>query len=110
MEAFQSGSYFQAHEVWEEEWRRVEGAEKALLQALIQAGLALYHDGRGKVQSGRRMAAKAARNLELASGFDPGLTLESLRTWLKRRSEGEEGLEAPRLELRPPGTNERPEP
>ena len=54
------------------------------------------------------MAGKAMRNLELSRPFEPGLSLESLKNWLSRRIQGEEGLEAPRLEMNPPENPERP--
>jgi hypothetical protein len=45
--AFNRGSYFEAHELWEELWRQMDGdgqrAERIFVQGLIQLAAGLYH-------------------------------------------------------------------
>lgn len=41
--AFNRGEYFQAHELWEEAWKELDGLERILLQGLIQIAAGLHH-------------------------------------------------------------------
>ena len=50
--AFNRGDYFQAHELWEDVWHGLEGAERIFVQALIQIAAGLHH-----LQQGRRSPA-----------------------------------------------------
>jgi predicted metal-dependent hydrolase len=66
LEAYRSGSYFEAHERWEERWRvEPDADERTFLQALVQLAAALY-----KVDSGIRprgaeaLFSRAADKLE----------------------------------------------
>lgn len=40
---FNRGEFFEAHETWEELWRRKKGAERELIQGLVQMAVALAH-------------------------------------------------------------------
>ena len=40
---FNSGQYFEAHEVWEDLWRVAEGPLKRFYQGMIQAAVGLHH-------------------------------------------------------------------
>jgi predicted metal-dependent hydrolase len=50
--AFNRGDYFQAHELWEDVWRGLEGGERIFVQGLIQIAAGLHH-----LQQGRRRPA-----------------------------------------------------
>lgn len=41
--AFNRGQYFEAHELWEEAWRDLDGRERTLVQGLIQIAAGLHH-------------------------------------------------------------------
>ncbi len=41
--AFNRGQYFEAHELWEEAWRELDGRERTLVQGLIQIAAGLHH-------------------------------------------------------------------
>jgi predicted metal-dependent hydrolase len=41
--AFNRGEYFRAHELWEEVWHELAGAERILVQGLIQIAAGLHH-------------------------------------------------------------------
>jgi hypothetical protein len=41
--AFNRGAYFEAHELWEDAWRELEGVERVLMQGLIQIAAGLHH-------------------------------------------------------------------
>ena len=50
--AFNRGDYFQAHEIWENVWQGLDGAERTFVQGLIQIAAGLHH-----LQQGRRSPA-----------------------------------------------------
>jgi predicted metal-dependent hydrolase len=41
--AFNRGEYFEAHELWEEAWRDLDGVERIHVQGLIQIAAGLHH-------------------------------------------------------------------
>jgi len=41
--AFNRGEYFEAHELWEEVWRVLDGVERIHVQGLIQIAAGLHH-------------------------------------------------------------------
>ena len=41
--AFNRGGYFEAHELWEEVWHELAGAERIFVQGLIQIAAGLHH-------------------------------------------------------------------
>jgi uncharacterized protein len=41
--AFNRGEYFEAHELWEDAWRELAGAERIFVQGLIQIAAGLHH-------------------------------------------------------------------
>ena len=41
--AFNRGEYFEAHELWEEAWHELAGAERIFVQGLIQIAAGLHH-------------------------------------------------------------------
>lgn len=43
--AFNRGQYFEAHELWEEVWHELAGAERIFVQGLIQIAAGLHHLG-----------------------------------------------------------------
>jgi len=43
--AFNGGQYFEAHELWEEAWQELAGAERVFVQGLIQIAAGLHHLG-----------------------------------------------------------------
>jgi predicted metal-dependent hydrolase len=76
------GEYFACHEVWEELWKRSAGEERAALQGLIQAAVAILHAERGNHRGALSVYRKAVRNLESASGDCMGLRLREFRSTL----------------------------
>lgn len=75
IEQFNAGSFFDAHETWEELWNDTVGPEKLLLQGLVQIAA-----GYAKVETGIRGGALKllTRGLELLRQYPPetsGLSL-----------------------------------
>ncbi|MBZ5535782.1 MAG: DUF309 domain-containing protein [Acidobacteriia bacterium] len=51
---FNSGRFFEAHEIWEDLWRPLAGASKRVMQALIQSAVGSHH-----LQKGNRHGAQS---------------------------------------------------
>lgn len=83
---FSEGCYFEAHEEWEALWMRSRGAEKRLLQGLIQLAAGLHHRVHGRDLPAARLVDLAREKLlegELAS-----MPLDPLRALLPEAAEG----------------------
>jgi predicted metal-dependent hydrolase len=57
------GSYFEAHEELEDEWRTAPAAERDFLQGLVHVSVAWLHAGRGNRPGCERQLEKAERRL-----------------------------------------------
>lgn len=51
---FNSGRFFEAHEIWEDLWRPLAGKPKRVMQGLIQAAVGAHH-----LQKGNRHGAQS---------------------------------------------------
>ncbi len=65
---FNSGAYFEAHEVLEDVWRAAPVPEKKFLQGLIQVAVGLHHHSKGNVVGARSLLARAVQELVGLSG------------------------------------------
>jgi predicted metal-dependent hydrolase len=68
--AFARGAFFEAHELWEEVWRGLDGEERTAVQGLIQLAAGLHHLGRGRPRPADRLLT---RGLEKLSRCAPAL-------------------------------------
>lgn len=76
---FNTGKYYEAHEVWEDLWRLTrEPSQRASCQGLIQAAVALHHLSRGNETGARSQLQKSIRNLEAGAPITPGLDIPKL--------------------------------
>jgi len=81
---FNTRSFFEAHEVWEEIWLRAGEPEKTFLQGLIQVAAAFHHYGRGNTRGAGSLLAAGIAKLERFPDDHRGLALAEFR-----RSAGE---------------------
>lgn len=87
IELFNGGRFFEAHELWEEAWKRSAGPEKLLYQGLIHAAAAIIHTRKGNRGGARSQFKKClARLTPLSPGF-MGLALEELLADLRTYTE-----------------------
>ncbi len=90
---FNSGAYFEAHEVLEDAWRAAAVPEKTFLQGLIQVAVGLHHHSQGNVVGARSLLSRAARNLssypEDFGGIQLPELLHSLAQWQHALAESE---------------------
>lgn len=83
---YRAGRWFEAHEAWEEEWRRTPpGERRELLQALIQAAVALEHWRRGNPRGAwgqwRKARGRLASLPPVAEGFDLGALIADFEAY-----------------------------
>jgi predicted metal-dependent hydrolase len=73
---FDRGEFWEAHECWEELWRRCDAPERDYLKGLIQFAAVNYHLLRGNRAGARRLLDTGARHLSQSSAeawpFDTG--------------------------------------
>jgi predicted metal-dependent hydrolase len=76
---FNSGQYYEAHEIWEDLWRLTPaGPLKACYQGLIQAAVGMYHLSNLNEVGGASQLHKSIRNLEAGSVAESGLDVHGL--------------------------------
>ncbi len=61
---FNSREFFEAHEIWEEQWQQEEGDERRLLQGLIQVAAGLYKLQVGMPSGTHKLLIKAVEHLK----------------------------------------------
>jgi hypothetical protein len=92
---YNRGEFFEAHEVLEEPWRRLEGFDRDLYQGLIKLAAAFHHAGRGKPRSAFLLLRRARLQLAPLVGRPGPVPLEALlreiEPWLDRFERGDAG-------------------
>jgi uncharacterized protein len=83
---FHAGSYFAAHEAWEEVWRSTTPEPRDLFQGLVQLAAAFHHwRVRRRPDVALRVLGKARRRLArvspAAAGLDVAGLLEQIARW-----------------------------
>jgi hypothetical protein len=61
--AFNRAAFFEAHELWEDVWRELTGADRDLTQGLIQIAAALHHLQQGRPRPAARLLARGLAKL-----------------------------------------------
>lgn len=64
VELFNTGQFFECHEVLEEIWLKADGEERELLHALIQSAVALHHFQHGNLKGALSVSLRARGKLE----------------------------------------------
>lgn len=103
-ERFNSGEYFEAHEVLESLWLETTGPTKDFYKGLIQTAVALLKMEQGKPEPAARLARRALSILEQYPSSCEGLAVDQvadlLRSTLDRNNH--DIPTRPQLELRSP--------
>lgn len=73
---FNSGKYYEAHEVWEDLWRLTTGPLKTCYQGLIQATVGMYHLSNLNETGAASQLQKSIRNLETGAAAARDLDIE----------------------------------
>lgn len=81
---FNEGKFFEAHELWEENWKAAKGTARLFFQGIIQAAVALLHAQRGNYAGAISVYFKSRRNLLQIPAIWMHVDLEQFRTDLTR--------------------------
>ncbi len=79
---FEAGAFYAAHEVWESGWRRVRGAEKHVLQALVLWSAGVHHHEQHNEMGARRLLLRALERLSQVKDDFAEVDVEGLREGL----------------------------
>lgn len=77
---FNEEDFFECHDVLEELWAEVVGDERAFLQGMIQASVALFHFGNENLGGARKLYDTSRKLLEPYAPHFMGLDLEKFLT------------------------------
>jgi predicted metal-dependent hydrolase len=81
---FNSRRYFEAHEIWEDLWRKSDGPPRLFYQGLIHAAVGLHHFSCGNRQGARAQLAKSLEKLDGYAADYGGMDVSRLREELRR--------------------------
>ncbi|MDD5543308.1 MAG: DUF309 domain-containing protein [Acidobacteriia bacterium] len=81
---FNAGNFFEAHEVWEEIWRKADPLEKLWLQGLIQTAVGFHHLQNHNRRGARSLLRNAIEKLSRADRPNFPFDLPPLLTDLRR--------------------------
>ncbi|HUN64572.1 MAG TPA: DUF309 domain-containing protein [Bacteroidota bacterium] len=106
---FNTGHYFECHDVLEDLWRGTRGADRLFLQGLIQLAVGLYHAGNGNWRGANSQLRKSTAKLEqyrpAFRGVDVDRLLADSIPWISRTEPGspwtenrEENLVRPKIQ------------
>jgi hypothetical protein len=91
LELYRRGSFFEAHEVWEDRWLVSRGDERRLLHGLIQLAAGWHQLGKRGPRGTARLLRKALVRLEPLGDSCHGVDLDELRrvasSWLAADSQ-----------------------
>jgi uncharacterized protein len=89
---FNTGRWFEAHEVWEVAWRQESGARRGLLQGLILVAAGWLKQGEGRAEGARTLFTRALERLEplppTCEGVDVGVLVPQVRHWREAGASG----------------------
>jgi endonuclease-3 len=89
---FDRGRFFRAHEVLEELWLQVEGADRDFLQGIIQLAVSLEHMARNNPRGASKVLHRAAHRLERYgerhAGVAVGSLVEAIEAYVTSGGEG----------------------
>ncbi len=81
---FNDGNFFEAHEVWEQEWKISKGTKRIFYQGIIQAAAALLHIQRGNYAGAVSVYLKAWAKLAPLPEVWMGIELGQFRSELRQ--------------------------
>jgi predicted metal-dependent hydrolase len=88
IEEFNAGSYFEAHDLWEELWVDTRGEARLFYQGLIQTAVGFYHLLRQNYRGASSQLGKALNKLETYpasyQGIDTAKLCADLAIWITR--------------------------
>lgn len=74
---FNAGEFFEAHEVLEDLWNECSAHDRRFYQAVLQAGVALYHFGNGNLRGAVKLYRSAKAYMDPYPTVHQGLDREA---------------------------------
>lgn len=100
---FNSGKFFECHEVLEDVWNTLQGDERRWMQGIIQVAVALHHHSTGNLAGTKSLLARAEAKLADAPSHVLGISLPALRSsvtdWRSALEKQEPSPPLPHLEF-----------
>jgi len=85
---FNSGSYFEAHEAWEDMWREEKGPLRSFYQGLVHAAVGLHHRERGNSIGMLAQLKKCLLKLDSYPREVAGIDVDRLRSDIRQVLDG----------------------
>jgi predicted metal-dependent hydrolase len=102
---YRNEEFFLAHEHWERVWLGLDGAEKSVVQALIQMTAAFHHLRAGNRAGAASLLRRALRRLDASPPQFAGIAVAPLRAevkaWLRGLEDQDFGLPEQCPQIRP---------
>jgi len=73
---FNTGNYFEAHEIWEDLWKNCPAEERLFIQSLIQAAVALYHWSRKNPTGAMKQLTRGRDKMQRYRPVHAGLNVD----------------------------------
>ncbi|PTL76412.1 DUF309 domain-containing protein [Vitiosangium sp. GDMCC 1.1324] len=89
---FNAGSFYEAHEVWEEAWLRERGPRRLLLQGLILVAAGWLKRDAGNARGAWTLFSRALERLESLPPACEGVDVAGLRPRVARWREGDDSI------------------
>ena len=92
---YNTGHFFECHDVLEDLWHGTRGTDRLFLQGLIQLAVGMYHfenrNWKGANSQLKKSAAKLEQYLPHYCGVDVGRLLKECAPWILKSEPGVEG-------------------
>ncbi len=85
---FESGGYFEAHDLWEEFWQELRGPDRVFIQGLIHLAVGTYHHSNNNMNGAMSQLGKAATKLSKYPSGHWGVTVDEWVAWASDISAG----------------------
>lgn len=96
---FNDHAFFEAHEVWEDYWTELAGADRRFVQGLIQAAVGLVHFGNGNLRGAVKLYHSSRDYMTPLE--TPHLGLDRAAFWQRMQRCFAAALAAPEAQPRP---------
>ena len=103
IEHFNKCDFFEAHEVWEDLWKDIEGPSRTFYKGLIHVAVCLHHFGNGNIRGAKKLYLSSRGYLQPFGPKYLGLDIDKLLSQLEAccREIMESQEQFPRIEIVP---------
>ncbi len=84
LHTFNRGSYFDAHEIWEELWSEYYLEDRDFVQGLIQLAVCFVHLQNNNINGARSLINKAIKKLQVFPHNHRNVNIKELKNYMKK--------------------------